>query len=164
MEHNKEGLAPASPSAQYFNSSALSISIIAVLESEVPINDENAMSLLKDVFLPINPRFSSIMVLSFSLSLDVIYFVFQFVHVSKKKIPTICADLPTYKVAVSFSSFMKFKKIWFQAEREFREANGILLSYFLVFTRQKRGLFLFFSLLSVLVNVGHVCHKWLNLI
>uniref|UniRef100_A0A2N9FDD5 Uncharacterized protein n=1 Tax=Fagus sylvatica TaxID=28930 RepID=A0A2N9FDD5_FAGSY len=62
MEHNKEGLAPASPSAQYFNSSALSVSIIAVLESEVPINDENAMSLLKDVFLPINPRFSSIMV------------------------------------------------------------------------------------------------------
>jgi hypothetical protein len=38
MEHNKEGLAPASPSAQYFNSSALSVSIIAVLESEVPIN------------------------------------------------------------------------------------------------------------------------------
>ena len=69
MEHNKEGLAPASPSAQYFNSSALSISIIAVLESEVPINDEHAMSLLKDVFLPINPRFSSIMVLSLSLSL-----------------------------------------------------------------------------------------------
>jgi|UniRef100_A0A2N9G7P8 hypothetical protein len=68
MEHNNEGLAPASPSAQYFNSSALSISIIAVLESEVPINDENAMSLLKDVFLPINPRFSSIMVLSLSLS------------------------------------------------------------------------------------------------
>jgi hypothetical protein len=107
----KEGLEPVSPTGQYFNSSALSISIIAVLESEVPINDENAMSLLKDVFLPINPRFSSIMVRSLSLSLDVIYFVFQFVHVSKKKIPTICADLPTYKVAVSFSSFMKFKKI-----------------------------------------------------
>jgi hypothetical protein len=38
------------------------------LETEVPINDTQAMSLLKDLFLPINPRFSSIMVLFFSLS------------------------------------------------------------------------------------------------
>ena len=118
MEHNKEGLAPASPSAQYLNNSVLSISIIAVLETEIPFNDVHIMQILKDVFLPINPRFSSIMVLS--LSLDVIYFVLQFIHVSKKKIPTTYADLPTYKIAVSFSSFMKFKKIWFQAERILR--------------------------------------------
>lgn len=57
-----EGLEPVSPSGHYFNSSVMSISVIAVLEFEVPINDLQIMSLVKDVFLPINPRFSSIMV------------------------------------------------------------------------------------------------------
>jgi hypothetical protein len=70
----EEGLEPVSPTAQNFNSSVLSVSIIAVLEFEIPINDQlPAMSLLKDVFLPINPRFSSIMVL-ISLSLLFLYF------------------------------------------------------------------------------------------
>lgn len=55
---------PVSPAGQYLSSSILSLSIIAVLESEVPIDDSQTMSLLKDVFLPINPRFSSVMVLS----------------------------------------------------------------------------------------------------
>ncbi|KAI8008802.1 O-acyltransferase WSD1 [Camellia lanceoleosa] len=55
---------PVSPCAQYFNSSALSVSILCVLEFEVPISidDSQTFPLLKDVFLPINPRFSSIMV------------------------------------------------------------------------------------------------------
>ncbi|CAL5406550.1 unnamed protein product [Camellia sinensis] len=55
---------PASPGAQYFNSCALSLSILCVLEFEVPISfdDSQTFPLLKDVFLPINPRFSSIMV------------------------------------------------------------------------------------------------------
>ncbi|GMP54598.1 hypothetical protein CsSME_00019712 [Camellia sinensis var. sinensis] len=53
---------PVSPSGQYLNSSVLSLSILAVLESEIPIDDSQTMSLLKNVFLPINPRFSSIMV------------------------------------------------------------------------------------------------------
>ncbi|KAI8551640.1 hypothetical protein RHMOL_Rhmol06G0201700 [Rhododendron molle] len=53
---------PVSPSGQYFNSSVLSISILAVLESEVPLDNIPSMTLLQDVFLPINPRFSSIMV------------------------------------------------------------------------------------------------------
>ncbi|KAL9458119.1 hypothetical protein AB3S75_007053 [Citrus x aurantiifolia] len=53
---------PVSPIGQYFNSSILSISILAVLESEVPFDDSRAIPLLKDIFLPINPRFSSIMV------------------------------------------------------------------------------------------------------
>ncbi|KAK4569000.1 hypothetical protein RGQ29_004415 [Quercus rubra] len=59
-----EGFEPASPNAQYFNSSVLSISIIGVMQSEVPIetNEARAISLLNDVFLPINTRFSSIMV------------------------------------------------------------------------------------------------------
>ncbi|KAK4577591.1 hypothetical protein RGQ29_027920 [Quercus rubra] len=59
----EEGLEPVSPTGQYFNSSVLSVSIIAVMEFEIPINNlPSIMSLLKDVFLPINPRFSSIMV------------------------------------------------------------------------------------------------------
>ncbi|WCJ30797.1 O-acyltransferase (WSD1-like) family protein [Euphorbia peplus] len=53
---------PVSPTGQYFNSSALSISVIGVLESEIPIDDSPTFSLLQHVFLPINPRFSSIMV------------------------------------------------------------------------------------------------------
>ncbi|XP_050248324.1 wax ester synthase/diacylglycerol acyltransferase 4-like [Quercus robur] len=59
----EEGLEPVSPTGQYFNSSVLSVSIIAVMEFEIPINNlPSIMSLVKDVFLPINPRFSSIMV------------------------------------------------------------------------------------------------------
>lgn len=54
---------PVSPVGQYFNSSVLSISILGVLESEVPIDDSPTLPLLKDLFLPINPRFSSIMVI-----------------------------------------------------------------------------------------------------
>ncbi|KAK7340520.1 hypothetical protein VNO77_21226 [Canavalia gladiata] len=53
---------PVSPMGQYFNSSVLSIYILGVLEFEVPIDDLKTFSLVKDVFLPINPRFSSIMV------------------------------------------------------------------------------------------------------
>ncbi|XP_059660916.1 wax ester synthase/diacylglycerol acyltransferase 4-like [Cornus florida] len=63
MEFKQEDVSePVSPTGQYFNSSALSVSIIGVLESEIPIDDSPTMALLKDVFLPINPRFSSIMV------------------------------------------------------------------------------------------------------
>ncbi|XP_027926793.1 O-acyltransferase WSD1-like [Vigna unguiculata] len=63
MEHQKEELAePVSPVGQYFNSSVLCIYIIGVLEFEVPIDDLQTYALLQDVFLPINPRFSSIMV------------------------------------------------------------------------------------------------------
>ena len=70
----EEGLEPVSPTAQNFNSSVLSVSIIAVLEFKIPMNDQlPAMLLLKDVFLPINPRFSSIMVL-ISLPLLFLYF------------------------------------------------------------------------------------------
>lgn len=54
---------PVSPSAQYLNSSVLCVNVIAVFESEIPINedDSSALSLLQNLFLPINPRFSSIM-------------------------------------------------------------------------------------------------------
>ncbi|XP_031255340.1 uncharacterized protein LOC116113322 [Pistacia vera] len=53
---------PVSPIAQYFNSSVLSIVVIGVLETEVPIDDSQTIPLLKNMLLPINPRFSSIMV------------------------------------------------------------------------------------------------------
>ncbi|KAK3184113.1 hypothetical protein Dsin_031399 [Dipteronia sinensis] len=53
---------PVSPIGYYFNSSLMSISILCVLETEVAIDDSPAFSLLHDVFLPITPRFSSIIV------------------------------------------------------------------------------------------------------
>ncbi|XP_020088027.1 O-acyltransferase WSD1-like [Ananas comosus] len=53
---------PVSPTGQYFNSSALSVSIMVVFESEIPIDDSPTMSTLENLLLPINPRFSSIMV------------------------------------------------------------------------------------------------------
>jgi hypothetical protein len=77
MELNEGLMEPVSPSGQYLNSSVLSVSILTVLEIEVPITDihVHATSLLKVLFLPINPRFSSVMVLSLSLSLShVIHF------------------------------------------------------------------------------------------
>ncbi|CAN4104975.1 unnamed protein product [Withania somnifera] len=60
----EEVFEPASPSSQYLNSTNLSLSVIAVLESKIPIGYEDSLplNLLKDVFVPINPRFSSIMV------------------------------------------------------------------------------------------------------
>ncbi|XP_031255326.1 O-acyltransferase WSD1-like [Pistacia vera] len=53
---------PVSPTGQYLNSSALSLSVYAFLEFEVPIDDLPFMPLIKDVFLSINSRFSSIMI------------------------------------------------------------------------------------------------------
>ncbi|KAF5199114.1 O-acyltransferase wsd1-like [Thalictrum thalictroides] len=58
----EEGHEPVSPTGQYFNSSVLSVSVICALESEIPIDDSSTLTLLKNVFLPINPRFSSIMI------------------------------------------------------------------------------------------------------
>ncbi|KAK1274926.1 hypothetical protein QJS04_geneDACA012865 [Acorus gramineus] len=53
---------PVSPTGQYFNSSALCVCILGVFESDVPIDDSQTFPLLDTLFLPINPRFSSIMV------------------------------------------------------------------------------------------------------
>lgn len=53
---------PVSPTGLYFNSRTMSVCILAILESEVPIDDSCAIPQLQDVFLPINPRFSSIMI------------------------------------------------------------------------------------------------------
>ncbi|KAA8524360.1 hypothetical protein F0562_010783 [Nyssa sinensis] len=62
MEFEEEVSEPVSPTGQYLNSSVLSLSILVVLEVEIPIDDSPTLSLLKDVFLPINPRFSCVMV------------------------------------------------------------------------------------------------------
>lgn len=63
LNHDEESQ-PVSPTGQYFNSSVLSVCVLGVLEFEVPIQEDDSLTLklLKDVFLPINPRFSSIMV------------------------------------------------------------------------------------------------------
>ncbi|MQL73597.1 hypothetical protein Taro_005928 [Colocasia esculenta] len=53
---------PVSPTGQYFNSSVLSVCILGGFEFDVPIDDSPTMDVLKNLFLPINPRFSSIMV------------------------------------------------------------------------------------------------------
>ncbi|XP_061362896.1 wax ester synthase/diacylglycerol acyltransferase 11-like isoform X1 [Gastrolobium bilobum] len=62
MDNLEEVTEPVSPSGRYFNSSIICAYVFGFLESEVPINDSQTMYLLKHVFLPINPRFSSIMV------------------------------------------------------------------------------------------------------
>uniref|UniRef100_A0A9I9DI45 Diacylglycerol O-acyltransferase n=1 Tax=Cucumis melo TaxID=3656 RepID=A0A9I9DI45_CUCME len=61
MEEEDELLEPVSPTAQCFNTSALSISVIAVVEFEIPIDEAKIMCYAKD-FIPLNPLFSSIMV------------------------------------------------------------------------------------------------------
>ncbi|KAF9663129.1 hypothetical protein SADUNF_Sadunf17G0006300 [Salix dunnii] len=54
---------PVSPGGQFLSNSVLSLSIIAVMELEEPFDDAlSIIPFLKDVFVPINPRFSSIMV------------------------------------------------------------------------------------------------------
>uniref|UniRef100_A0A6N2MR30 Uncharacterized protein n=1 Tax=Salix viminalis TaxID=40686 RepID=A0A6N2MR30_SALVM len=57
---DQETSEPVSPSGQFLNNSVLSLSIIAVLELEELFDDSQAIPLLNDLFLPINPRFSSI--------------------------------------------------------------------------------------------------------
>ncbi|KAG4980217.1 hypothetical protein JHK82_033453 [Glycine max] len=53
---------PVSPHGHYFNSSVICSYVFGFLEMAVPIDDSQTIPLLEDVFLPINPRFSSIMV------------------------------------------------------------------------------------------------------
>ncbi|KAI3877570.1 hypothetical protein MKX03_014185 [Papaver bracteatum] len=62
IDEEDEYLAPSTPTGEYYSSSSLSVSILAVLEFEIPIDDLETMSLLTNLFLPINPRFSSLLV------------------------------------------------------------------------------------------------------
>ncbi|XP_074280513.1 wax ester synthase/diacylglycerol acyltransferase 4-like isoform X2 [Silene latifolia] len=52
---------PLSPSAEYLNSKALSLCILAILEFEIPMDVVRILPLVEDVFIPISSRFSSIM-------------------------------------------------------------------------------------------------------
>lgn len=61
QQEEEEESTPVSPLGQYLNSSFLSLTLYAVLEFEVPVNDL-PISLVSEHFLPISPRFSSIMV------------------------------------------------------------------------------------------------------
>ncbi|GAB4832002.1 hypothetical protein Ancab_006019 [Ancistrocladus abbreviatus] len=62
-EGEREVLEPVSPIGQYFGSSVLNLSILGVLEFDAPIdNSFPTIPFLQDAFLPINSRFSSIMV------------------------------------------------------------------------------------------------------
>ncbi|KAG5545283.1 hypothetical protein RHGRI_017670 [Rhododendron griersonianum] len=62
--YSDEGDMPVSPNGQYFNSSVLSFCILGVLELEIPFDDSQSLTLFKNLFLPINPRFSSIMTIN----------------------------------------------------------------------------------------------------
>ncbi|XP_014491736.1 O-acyltransferase WSD1 [Vigna radiata var. radiata] len=53
---------PLSPMADYFSSTLINVFVIAVAESEIPIDDSKVQPLLKNKLLPICSRFSSIMV------------------------------------------------------------------------------------------------------
>ncbi|XP_028808220.1 O-acyltransferase WSD1 [Neltuma alba] len=61
-QYQEEAAVPVSPIGQYFNSSVLCIYVVGVLEFEVPFDESQAIPLLTRLFLPVNPRFSSIMV------------------------------------------------------------------------------------------------------
>ncbi|KAG0447697.1 hypothetical protein HPP92_028221 [Vanilla planifolia] len=53
---------PVSPTGQYFNSSSLNISIVAVFESDYQLDVSLAMAAVEKQFLPVSPRFSSVMI------------------------------------------------------------------------------------------------------
>ncbi|PKA51679.1 O-acyltransferase WSD1 [Apostasia shenzhenica] len=53
---------PVSPTGQYFNSSAMSISILIIFESDEALDDSQALAVVEKLFLPISPRFSSIII------------------------------------------------------------------------------------------------------
>lgn len=84
----EEGIAlePVSPIAQYCNSSAFQLSIIGVWEFAVPIDDKQIKLFVRDAFLQINPRFSSIMVFSNFVLVSFLLFwrMDAFFHISVK--------------------------------------------------------------------------------
>ncbi|XP_045821378.1 wax ester synthase/diacylglycerol acyltransferase 4-like [Trifolium pratense] len=53
---------PVSPHGQYFNSSVICSYVFVFMEFAIPIDDLQIIPFLKDIFIHINPRFSSIMV------------------------------------------------------------------------------------------------------
>jgi len=76
MDNFEDVTEPVSPSGQYFNTPPLCSYVFGFLELEIPIDDSQAMYLIQHVFLPINPRFSSIIVRTF---LCVLVFIFPYI-------------------------------------------------------------------------------------
>ncbi|KAK7404996.1 hypothetical protein VNO78_06109 [Psophocarpus tetragonolobus] len=62
MGNSEDATEPVSPSGRYFNTTVLCAYVFGFLESEVPIEMSQAKYLFENVFLAVNPRFSSIMV------------------------------------------------------------------------------------------------------
>ncbi|XP_023511661.1 O-acyltransferase WSD1-like [Cucurbita pepo subsp. pepo] len=62
MEILEDSAAPMSPLSQYFNTSAMCVSVLGFIELEAPISASHAVSIGTHVLIPANPRFSSIMV------------------------------------------------------------------------------------------------------
>ncbi|KAL4351017.1 hypothetical protein HN51_033398 [Arachis hypogaea] len=61
-EFEKDAPMAVSPISSYLNTSAYNVSIMVVFESEIPIDESKVMQVLGDVFVPLNKRFSSIMI------------------------------------------------------------------------------------------------------
>ncbi|OVA15775.1 O-acyltransferase [Macleaya cordata] len=61
-EEDLEMCPPVSPMSQSLNSSIVSLSIIIVLEFETTITESETLELIRNILLPLNKRFSSIMV------------------------------------------------------------------------------------------------------
>ena len=66
-DDDDDGVEPVSPTGQYLNSKALNSFILAILESQVPIDYLYVSTQLRHLLLPINTRFSSIMVIFSSI-------------------------------------------------------------------------------------------------
>ena len=99
-----------------------------------------------------------------SLSLLMLFTLFYSLYMfQRRKYQLHMRICPLTKLQFLFPLLWNLKKSDFK-RREFWEANSFLVLTFLFLLGKRGGLFLFFSLLSVLVNVGHVWHKWLNLI
>ncbi|KAL1338814.1 hypothetical protein HN51_033397 [Arachis hypogaea] len=61
-EFEKDAPMAVSPMSSYLNTSALNVFIMVVFELEIPIDESKIMQVLGDVFVPLNKRFSSIMI------------------------------------------------------------------------------------------------------
>ncbi|XP_068643886.1 wax ester synthase/diacylglycerol acyltransferase 4-like [Aristolochia californica] len=61
-EDEEEYIEPLSPNSGYIYTKELSLGVIVVFESEIPVNDSQTFVVLRELLLPINPRFSSILV------------------------------------------------------------------------------------------------------
>ncbi|XP_074366144.1 wax ester synthase/diacylglycerol acyltransferase 6-like [Apium graveolens] len=60
--YEEETFAPVSPNGQCLTTSAFTLTVVVVFEFQVPIHDLPTISMLETLFVPINRRFSSLLV------------------------------------------------------------------------------------------------------